>query len=132
MECYCYLRNIQDILSDGKTPYERRPGEPLTGPIIPCGAMVEYHLISATDVSRLQQFGKKVLPGIFRDYALHAGGIWKGDILVADIDQLEKMDASEIHAKRLAKEVLTSMSGENILYSRSQMEQSNSLEKIRF
>ena len=24
MECYCYLRNIQDILSDGKTPYERR------------------------------------------------------------------------------------------------------------
>ena len=24
MECYCYLRNIQDILSDGKTLYERR------------------------------------------------------------------------------------------------------------
>ena len=24
MECYCYLRNIQDVLSDGKTPYERR------------------------------------------------------------------------------------------------------------
>ena len=22
MECYCYLRNIQDLLSDGKTPYE--------------------------------------------------------------------------------------------------------------
>ena len=21
MECYCYLRNIQDLLSDGKTPY---------------------------------------------------------------------------------------------------------------
>ena len=26
MECYCYLRNIQDLLSDGKTPYERRSG----------------------------------------------------------------------------------------------------------
>ena len=24
MECYCYLRNIQDLLSDGKRPYERR------------------------------------------------------------------------------------------------------------
>ena len=24
MECSCYLRNIQDILSDGKTSYERR------------------------------------------------------------------------------------------------------------
>ena len=28
MECYAYLRNIQDLLSDGKTPYERRFGEP--------------------------------------------------------------------------------------------------------
>ena len=24
MECYCHLRNIQDLLSDGKTPYEQR------------------------------------------------------------------------------------------------------------
>ena len=24
MECYCYLRNVQDRLSDGKTSYERR------------------------------------------------------------------------------------------------------------
>ena len=24
MECYTYLRNVTDILSDGKTPYERR------------------------------------------------------------------------------------------------------------
>ena len=28
MECYCYLRTIQDLLSDGKTPYERRFGMP--------------------------------------------------------------------------------------------------------
>ena len=27
MECYTYLRNVQDLLSDGKTPYERRFGE---------------------------------------------------------------------------------------------------------
>ena len=26
MECFTYLRNIQDLLSDGKTPYERRFG----------------------------------------------------------------------------------------------------------
>ena len=24
MECFSYLRNVQDLLSDGKTPYERR------------------------------------------------------------------------------------------------------------
>ena len=43
MECYCYLRNIQDLMSDGKTPYERRFGMPFNGPDISFGAMVEYH-----------------------------------------------------------------------------------------
>ena len=38
-----------------------------------------------------------------------AGGIWKGDILIADIEELEKLDASEIYPRRLnAKEVLIS------------------------
>ena len=33
--------------------------------------------------------------------------IWKGDILVADIEELETMDASEIYSERLnAKEVI--------------------------
>ena len=46
VECFCYLRNVQDLIADGKTPYERRFGEPLKGPIIPFGAVVEYHPIS--------------------------------------------------------------------------------------
>ena len=74
MECYCYLRNIQDLLSDGKTPYERRFGEPFNGPVMPFGAMVEYHPISSKDISRLHHFGPKVLPGIFLGYALYEGG----------------------------------------------------------
>ena len=106
MECKTYLRNIQDILFDGKTPYERRFGEPFKGPIIPFGSLVEYYPIFAKDQSRIHQFGKKVLPGLFLGYALCAEGIWKGDILVADIEELETMDASEIYSKRLnAKEV---------------------------
>ena len=48
------------------------------------GAMVEYHPISTRDQSRLHQIGKKVLPGIFLGCELIAGGIWKGDILIAD------------------------------------------------
>ena len=63
LECYCYLRNFQDLLSDRKTPYERRFGEPFKGPIIPFGSLVEYYPISAKDQSRIHQFGKKVLPG---------------------------------------------------------------------
>ena len=77
LECYCYLRNIQDLLSDGKTPHGRRFGIPFNGPVIPFGSMVEYHPISAKDISRRHHFGPKVLPGIFLGYVLYAGGIWK-------------------------------------------------------
>ena len=130
MECYHYLRNIQDLLSDGKTPYERRFGTPCNGPMIPFGAMIEYHPISARDLWRLHQFGPKVLPSIFLGNALNAVGIWKGDIPVADIEELEQMDACEIHARRFnAEEVLTPMKMKN-LCSQSQMEQSRPLEEI--
>ena len=74
MECYTYLRNVTDLLSDGKTPYERRFGQPFKGPIIPFGSLVEYHPITAKDQSRIHQFGKKVLLGLFFGYALYAGG----------------------------------------------------------
>ena len=60
MAISCFLRNIQDLLSYGKTRYERRFGEPFKGPMIPFGAMVEYHPISDEDLSRLHQFGPKV------------------------------------------------------------------------
>ena len=93
LECYTYLRNVTDLLSDGKTPYERRFGQPFKGPIIRFGSLVEFYPISAKDQSRIHQFDKKVLPGIFLGYALYAGGIWKGDIMVADVEDLETMDA---------------------------------------
>ena len=65
MECYTFLRNVTDLLSDGKTPCERRFGQPLKGPTIPFGLLYEYYPISAKDHSRLHQFGQKVLPGFF-------------------------------------------------------------------
>ena len=84
MECYTYLRNVTDLYLMGKTPYERRFGQPFKGPIIPFGSLVEYHPITANDQSRIHQFGKKVLPGLFLRYALYAGGNLKGDVLIAD------------------------------------------------
>ena len=58
-----------------------------------------------------------MLPVIFLGYALIAGRIWKGYILVADIEELGKLDASEIYPRRLnAKEVLiTPKDGEFVL-----------------
>ena len=69
-------------------------------PIIPFGSLVEYYPNCAKDQSRIHQIGKKVLPRLFLGYALYAGGIWKGDVLVADLDELETMDASEIYSKK--------------------------------
>ena len=44
---------------------------------------------------------------LFLGYALYAEGVWKGDIMVADIEELETMDASEIYEKILnVKEVI--------------------------
>ena len=58
---------------------------------------------SAKDQSRIHQFEKKVLLGLFLGYALYAEGILKGDVLVADLEELETMD----YSKRLnAKEVI--------------------------
>ena len=85
-------------MSDVKTRYERRFGEPFNGPKIPFGSMVEYHPISAKELSRLQQVGKTVLSGIFLGYVLYVGAIWKRDVMVADIEELEEIDASEIPA----------------------------------
>ena len=77
------------------------------GPIIPFGSLVEYYPITAKDQSRIHPFGKKVLPGLFLGYALYAGRIWKREVLVADLEELDTTDASEIYSKRLnAKEVI--------------------------
>ena len=51
---------------------------------------------------------------------MHAGGIWEGDILVADIEELETMDASEIYSERLnVKEVIFPKQGEFIFQSQN-------------
>ena len=143
MECYIYLRNVTDLLSDGKTPYQRRFGEPFNGPIIPFGSLVEYYPIIFEDQSRIHQFGKKVIPGLFFGYALYAGGIWKGDVLIADLEELETMDASEIleeletmdaseiYSKRLnAKEVVFPKEKREFIFQ-SLMDESNFLKEIR-
>ena len=120
MECSCYLRNVQDLVADGKTPCERRFREAIKKAqwfllgqwlnLVSCP-------ISARAQSTLHQCGKKVLPGIVLGCALIAGWIWKGDIMVADIQELETMDASEIHPRRInAKEVLTPQRGEEFLF----------------
>ena len=89
--------------------------------------LVEYIPTSERerDKARIHEFGKKVFPGIFQGYVLIAVVIWKGDILIADIEDLGKLDASEIYSRRLnAKEVLITKKMET-LYFLWQMVQQN-------
>ena len=64
----CHLRNVQDLLADGKAPYERLFGEPFEGPLFFWSNGVECHPISARDQTILHHFGKTVSPVIFLGY----------------------------------------------------------------
>ena len=78
MECYTYLRTSQIFCClMGRRPVKDVLGNPFEGPIIPFGSLVEYHPVTAKDQSRIHQFGKKVLPGLFLGYALYAGEFGK-------------------------------------------------------
>ena len=117
IECYCYLRNIQDKLSDGKTLYERRFGMPFDGPAKTfwSNGWMSHHLCERPVASASVRH--KSLASFFLGYALYAGRIWKGDIMVADIEELEQMDASELHARGLnEKEVLTPQRSGNFIF----------------
>ena len=116
LEWYCYLRNVQDLLADGKTSYERRFGESFKGPITPFGAMVECHPISPKDQARVHQLGKKVLPGIFLGYELVAGRIWKGDILIADLEDLENGCIRYLSSKNQRERILIRQKDDEFIF----------------
>ena len=63
---------------------------------------------------------------------MYAGGIWKGDVPVADLEELETIDASEIYSKRLnAKEVIFHQEIGGYIFFQSQMDESTPLEEIK-
>ena len=106
------------LLSDGNTPFESLFGQPSKRITFLFGSLVEYHPKIAEDQSRIHHFGKKVLTGLFLGYDLYAGVIWKGDVLIADLEELETMAASEIYSKRLnSKEVIFPKQGKYIFQS---------------
>ena len=94
MECNCFLRNVTDLESDGKTPYERRFGRPF----IPFGALVEYYHTYAKDQSRKHQFGNSLtwnIPWTRSVRGWNSEG-WRTDRRHWGV----AMDASEIYSKK--------------------------------
>ena len=79
--------------------------------------MAEDHPSSLEDQTRIHQFGKKVLPVIFLGCEPVAKRIWKGDILRADLEDLEKLDASDVYSRRIKeKQVLISQEDDEFLF----------------
>ena len=129
MEFDTYLRKVTD-LKPGRRPMQNVLGNQFKNQFYPFGSLFEYLPIPPKDQSRIHQFGKKVLPWLFHGYSLYAEGeIWKGDVLVADIEELETMDASEIYSNN-AKEIIFPKKKEKLFFQ-SQMDESKSLEEIR-
>ena len=51
------------------------------------------------DKARVKQSGKKTLKGICFGYVLRVGGGWSGDLIMADYEDLEESEVSEIYVK---------------------------------
>ena len=110
--------NIQDLVSNGKTPYEKRFGLQFKGSAIPFGAMVEISpYFCQRPVGDCISSARKTYQeysSIIYHTRVESG---KETFLVADIEEVEKMEASEIHAWRLnAKEVLAPKNGEQFVF----------------
>ena len=129
MECYTYLRNVTDLLSDGKTPYERRFGQPFKGPIIPFGSLVEYHPLIAKDQSRIHQFGKSYLD-CSSDTPCTRGEFGR----VTYWSQTLRSWRRWTHRKSTRKDSMRRrwyFPNKEILFFQSQMDESKPLEEIR-
>ena len=116
MECYCYLRNIQHLQSDGKTPHERRFGIPCNGRNTACsnGRISPYFCERPIKSASIWP---KSLARYIPWICIKRGENLERNMLIADIAELDQMDASDIHARRLnAKEVLMPMKGDNIIF----------------
>ena len=119
IECYTYLRNVTDLLSDGKTPYERRFGQPFKDRLF----YLVHWLIIILLLQRTSQesinLERKSYLECSSDNALYAGGTWKGDLLVADIEELEN-----------AKEVIFPEEKGKFIFQ-PQMDEKKKLEEIK-
>ena len=102
MECYTYLRNVTDLLSDGKTPYERRFGQTiLKDRLFPFGSLVWVSPYNCEGpVQDSINLERKSYLEYSSDTLCTRGEFGRGDVLVADLEELETMDASEIYSKK--------------------------------
>ena len=86
----------------GKSPCARQFGEPFKGPVILFAMFSDF----CTRPAEAPPIGQESFTWDIPRICINRWRIWKGDNLVADTEELENMDASEIFPRRInAKEV---------------------------
>ena len=103
-----------------------------TIPINQFGSTVERHHISVKVLSRLHAFDPKVLQIYSLDMHHTRVAFGNGDIRVGHIEEFEQMDASESMLKDPMQKKCVGVQKMVIMCFRSQLEESNYLEEIRF
>ena len=120
MAFYCKMRNVQDLLADGKIPKERQFGEPIKGPVIPQEQWLNVTRFQREINQELVNLPWKFFPGSFQALSWSRGECGKGDILIADLEDLEdleKLDALDIYPRKInAKEVLMTQKEEECIF----------------
>ena len=121
MECFSYLRNIQDLLSDVENLSKDQ------------SFRLVHWLSFSLSLRKTSQESISLERKSYLDCSLDTlWGLWKGDIMEKDIEELETMDASEIYSKKInAKEVIFPKKKMENLFFQSQMDESNFLEEIK-
>ena len=98
VERSCHLKDIQDSLADGRTPYVMRFHARLDDAVWPSGAATLRMPISQKDLDRLHQFREKILAGMFHRVRL-AHGRWADKGLAhRRLGRFEK-NVAEVHVK---------------------------------
>ena len=129
VECYCYLRNVQDLLADGENALVK--GDSENHVKAPSFRLVQWLNI----VRSLQETSQGSIKLVSFTWniprtCVDREEIWKGHIMMADIEEMENLDSAEIHPRRLnATEVLTPQRRGKLSDSKPQMKQLNCLEE---
>ena len=98
MKCYYYLQNVQNLLTDGKSQYERRSGESFKGPIKLLDALVGYLRKLRERQSTNSTIWIEIITRNFIGYGFIRGWkIWEEDILITDVEELKNLASSHIY-----------------------------------
>ena len=94
MRCYCFSRNIYDVVTtaDDKftgTPYELRFGHQCRAAVLPFGCFVEYIPNDDKEKALQHTFDTTTVSGIFMGYRLRPGGYWSGEYLILPFSSIE-------------------------------------------